>query len=94
MLGLHPEVKKRAKQEGRFTIQFKLDGRNVPTKDIHGKDSFHCCYEFAGDLSPEQGQEFLDMYIEWLKRAEEERKAKRQAKRYPHRERPYCPAPR
>lgn len=77
MLALHEEVKKRAKREGRFTIQFKLDGRNVPTKNVRGEDAFHCCYEFSGDLSPEEGQAFLDMYVGWLKRAEAERKAKR-----------------
>ncbi len=75
MLSLHPEVKKRAKEEGRFTIQFKLDGRSVPTKNVRGEDSFHCCYEFAGDLSPEEGRAFLEMYVGWLRSAEARRKA-------------------
>lgn len=75
MIALHPEVKKRAKAEGRFTIQFKLDGRDVPTKNVRGEDSFHCCYEFAGDISKEEGDAFLEMYTGWLKSAEVRRKA-------------------
>jgi predicted 3-demethylubiquinone-9 3-methyltransferase (glyoxalase superfamily) len=67
MIGLSKEAKAQAKRSKRFTFQFKLDGRNVPTLNIHGDPSFHSCLEYSCTLSKEQGEEFQAMWLRWLK---------------------------